>query len=273
MAIVTLTSDFGSKDYLAGAFKGRLLQRLPDCRLMDITHEVEPFNFAEAAYIIQNSVFHYPLHSYHLLLVNLFDSTHSLPLFAYHNGSYFGVADNGLLPMVIGGQPEQVIQLPLHPSQQYDTLAWAEAFARAIGKLESGEAFHEIGKEPESVSEKFSLKANYGDDFIDGRIVFIDRFGNVVVNITREEFERIGKGRPFTLAFNSRDHIQKINNGYPQVNEGSRLAFFNAAGFLEIAINKGNAAGLFGLQAFDHLANPEFIRSRMFYQTVRILFR
>ncbi len=122
------------------------------------------------------------------------------------------------------------------------------------------------------MSEKFSLKANYGDDFIDGRIVFIDRFGNVVVNITREEFERIGKGRPFTLAFNSRDHIQKINNGYPQVNEGSRLAFFNAAGFLEIAINKGNAAGLFGLQAFDHLANPEFIRSRMFYQTVRILF-
>ena len=272
MAIVTLTSDFGSKDYLAGAFKGRLLQRLADCRLMDISHEVEPFNFAEAAYIIQNSVFNYPEHSYHLLLVNLFDTTQSLPLLAYHKGHYFGVADNGLLPMVLGSQPEQVIKLNISASQQYNTLAWADAFADAIFKIEDGISFHLIGEEPESVVEKFSLQANYGEDFIHGRIIFIDRFENVVVNITRQDFERIGKGRPFTISFNSRDHIRRINDGYPQVVEGSSLAFFNSAGYLEIAVNKGNAAGLFGLQAFSHLANPEFMKSRMFYQTVRILF-
>jgi S-adenosylmethionine hydrolase len=272
VALVTLTSDFGSKDYLAGAFKGRLLQRLSDCRLIDITHEVEPFNFSEAAYIIQNSVFHYPEHSYHLLLVNLFDTTQSLPLMAYHKGNYFCVADNGLLPMVIGTQPEHAIKLSLPPSQQYNTLAWADTFADAISKIESGEPFHMIGEEPESIIEKLSLQANYGDDFIDGRIIFIDRFENVVVNITCQDFERVGKGRPFTIAFKSRDHIKRINDGYPQVGEGSSLAFFNSAGFLEIAVNKGNAAGLFGLQAFSHLANPEFIKSRMFYQTVRILF-
>jgi S-adenosylmethionine hydrolase len=272
VAIVTLTSDFGTKDYLVGAFKGRLLKQLVDCNIVDITHEVEPFNFAEAAYIIQNSIFEFPEHTYHLLLVNLFDATQSLPLLAFHKGHYLGSADNGLLPMVAGSLPELTIKLPLSENLQYNTLAWADVFADAIHKIESGKSFHHLGEEPDSIVEKISLQANYGEDFIDGRIIFIDRFENVVVNITRQDFERIGKGRTFSIAFKSKDYINKISDGYPQVNEGSKLAFFNAAGYLEIAVNKGNAAGLFGLKTFSERANPEFIKSRMFYQTVRILF-
>ncbi len=248
------------------------MQRLADCRIVDITHEVEPFNFAEAAYIIQNSVFHYPAHSYHLLLVNLFDTTQSLPILAFHQGLYFGAPDNGLLPMVLGGQPEMAIRLPIHKAVQYNTLSWADVWADAFYKIEKGESLHLIGEEPDALVEKFSLQANYGPDHIDGRIIFIDRFENVIVNITRDDFERVGKGRPFTITFKSKDHITKINEGYPQVIEGNKLAFFNSAGYLEIAVNKGNAAGLFGLKAFSDLANPDFIKSRMFYQTVRILF-
>ncbi len=272
MAIVTLTSDFGNKDYLAGAFKGRLLQQYSQCHIVDITHDISPFNFAEAAYIIKNSIGHYPEHSYHMLLVNLFDSTHSLPVLAFYKGQYFGVPDNGLLPMVLGGQPEQAVYLPIISAMQYNTLAWADLFGKAIHQVESGMPFNQLGAEPDQLAEKFHLLANFGDDYIDGRIIFIDRFENVVVNITRAEFETVGKGRPFTITFKSKDTIRRINDGYPQVSEGSTLAFFNAAGYLEIAVNKGNAAGLFGLQAFSHLSNPEFIKSRMFYQTVRILF-
>ena len=272
MAIITLTSDFGTKDYLAGAFKGRLLRHHAACQLVDITHDVPPFNFSEAAYIIKNSVLNFPEHSFHLLLVNLFDSATSLPLLAYHRGHYYAAADNGLLPMVLGTQPDQSILLNLPARLQYDTLAWADLFGKAIHHIESGLAFDKLGKEPELLVEKTNLLPNYGDDFIDGRIIFIDRFENVVVNITYDDFHRIGNGRPFAIMFKSRDTIRRISNGYPQVSEGSSLAFFNSAGYLEIAVNKGNAASLFGLQTFSHHANPEFIKSRMFYQTVRILF-
>jgi S-adenosylmethionine hydrolase len=272
VAIVTLTSDFGTKDYLAGAFKGRLLNRYAQCRLVDISHDIAPFNFAEAAYIIKNSVAHFPVHSFHLLLVNMFDSVNALPVLAFHEGQYFGVPDNGLLPMVLGSQPEQAISLSLPAGMQFNTLAWADCFGEAIAQIQSGLPFYQLGTEPEALVEKTSLLANFGDDYIDGRIIFIDRFENVVVNITRNDFEKVGKGRPFTIAFKSKDHIRKISLGYPQVSEGSSLAFFNSAGYLEIAVNKGNAAGLFGLQAFSHLSNPEFIKARMFYQTVRILF-
>ncbi len=272
MAIVTLTSDFGTKDYLAGAFKGRLLQQYLHCNFVDISHDISPFNFAEAAYIIKNSIEHFPVHSYHLLLVNLFDTTQSVPILAFHKGQYFGVPDNGLLPMVLGCQPEQAVSLPLLAAMQYNSLGWADLFGKAIQQIESGLPFYQLGTEPDHLTEKFNLLANFGEDYIDGRIIFIDRFENVVVNITRAEFENVGKGRPFTIAFKSKDTIRRIHDGYPCVGEGSSLAFFNSAGYLEIAVNKGNAAGLFGLQTFSHLANPEFIKSRMFYQTVRILF-
>jgi S-adenosylmethionine hydrolase len=272
VAIVTLTTDFGNKDYLAGAFKGRLLNSYAACRLVDISHDIAPFNFAEAAYIIKNSVQHFPEHSFHLLLVNMFDTVNAWPILSWHNGQYYGVPDNGLLPMILGEQPEQAVKLKLAPELQFNTLAWADLFGSAISDIQSGMPFHQLGPEPDAIMEKTSIQANYDNDYIDGRIIFIDRFENVVVNITRKDFEQVGKGRSFTITFKSKDNIRKISDGYPQVSEGSSLAFFNSAGYLEIAVNKGNAAGLFGLQAFSHLSNPDFVKARMFYQTVRILF-
>ncbi|HXW00662.1 MAG TPA: SAM-dependent chlorinase/fluorinase, partial [Anaerolineae bacterium] len=228
VAIVTLTSDFGTKNYLAGAFKGRLLQQHPGCSLVDITHDIPPFNFSEAAYIITNSVSHFPDHSFHLLLVNLFDTVTSLPVLAYHKGRYYGVPDNGLLPMVLGEQPDLAIMLPISAKQQYNSLAWADLFGKAIHHIEGGLALDSLGRQADMLLEKMKLQANYTDDYIDGRIIFIDRFENVIVNITREDFDRIGRGREFTLMFKSRDSITRISDGYPQVSEGSYLAFFNA---------------------------------------------
>jgi S-adenosylmethionine hydrolase len=108
---------------------------------------------------------------------------------------------------------------------------------------------------------------------MEGRIIFIDRFENVIVNINRTHFEEVRKGRPFQIEFKTDDVITKISEHYGQVNEGDKLAFFNTAGYLEIAVNKGNAAGLFGLQAITAGASEQFLKSRMFYQTVRIYFK
>ncbi len=272
MAVITLTSDFGNKDYLAGAFKGILLSMYPEANPIDISHEIAPFNFAEAAYIIRNSCPHFPEHSFHLLLVNLFDSENCSPLLAYHQGQYYGTANNGLLPMVLNGQPDKAILLTLPDKDKYNTLAWARVFGQTIRHIASGQPIDKLGTEVDHLLEKSNLQPNYGADFIDGRIIFIDRFENVIVNITRQDFEKTGKGRAFYIQFKANETIRKISLGYPQVPEGGMLAFFNAAGYLEIAVNKGNAAGLFGLQTFSHLSNPEFLKQRMFYQTVRILF-
>ncbi len=116
-----------------------------------------------------------------------------------------------------------------------------------------------------------------GNNWIEGQIIFIDNFENVIVNITKEEFEEQRKGRSFKIVFKRDEVIDKISETYADVAEGEKLALFNSAGYLEIAINKGNAAGLFGLQGFSEkqqqYAQQQFNNNRLFYQTVKVYFQ
>jgi S-adenosylmethionine hydrolase len=109
---------------------------------------------------------------------------------------------------------------------------------------------------------------------MDGQILFIDHFENVVINITREEFEEHRKGRGFRFAFNRNEVIEQVSNNYSSVGEIDKLAWFNSAGYLEIAIRHGNIAGLFGLQGFnDQMSTNGYTSdSRILYQTVRVFF-
>lgn len=111
-----------------------------------------------------------------------------------------------------------------------------------------------------------------GDNWIEGQILFIDNFENVVVNITHEEFEEQRKGRSFRIVFKRDEVIDKISEAYADVAEGEKLALFNSAGYLEIAMNKGNAAGLFGLQKFTDQSQSQYMQTRLFYQTVKVFF-
>ena len=97
-------------------------------------------------------------------------------------------------------------------------------------------------------------------------------FENVIVNITREEFEQRRKGRSFRIVFKRDEVIDKISETYADVGEGEKLALFNSAGYLEISIQKGNAAGLFGLQGFSEQSQNQYLQSRLFYQTIRVYF-
>ncbi len=93
-----------------------------------------------------------------------------------------------------------------------------------------------------------------------------------MVNISREEFEEQRRGRKFSIVFKRNEVIDRISESYADAPEGEKLATFNAAGYLEISINKGNAAGLFGLQGYLDQAQSPYIQSKLYYQTVKIFF-
>jgi S-adenosyl-L-methionine hydrolase (adenosine-forming) len=270
MAIVTLTSDIGQQDYLIGAIKGQLLQINPDFKLVDISHGLSPFNFSQAAYICRNAIKNFPPYSYHILLINLFDKKPEQLLMAFHNGQYLLCADNGLLTMILEEKPEYVIGLNLDKSEPMNTLHCAKTMGRAINRMLKGDRLQDIGELDSMFVEKHALKPLLGENWIEGQILFIDNFENVVVNITRQQFEEQRKGRNFVVTFKRDETITSISETYADVMEGEKLALFNSANYLEIAINKGNAAGLFGLQGFND-RDPN-LQSRLFYQTVRIHF-
>ena len=272
--LITLTSDIGRKDYMLGAVKGLLLKANYDFRIADITHEISPFNFPQAAYICSNAVKYFPDNTFHIILVNLFDKRPDHLLLAYHNNQYYACADNGLLTMILGSKPEKVAAILLDKTVQKDTLYCVSVFAKAIADVVAGKTLEQLGDTSINIVEKNPLKPMLGPNWMEGQIIFIDNFENVVVNITREEFEEQRKGRSFKIIFKRDEVIEKMSETYADVAEGDKLAIFNAAGYLEIAINKGNAAGLFGLQGFSEkqLQQNPALRNRPYYQTVRIQF-
>ena len=272
MALLTLTSDFGQKDYLVGAVKGQLAQIDPTFNIMDISHDLSPFNYPQAAYVCRNAIRQFPPFTYHLILVNLFEKKPEQLLLAFHNEQYLLCADNGLLTMILEGRPEMVIGLPMDKMAIKNTLYCIRVMGQAIQQLIGGSGLLSIGVPDVSFTEKNHLRPVFGDNWIEGQIIFIDHFENVIVNITREEFEERRKGRSFRIVFKRDEMIDKISETYADVGEGEKLALFNSAGYLEIAIQKGNAAGLFGLQGFTEQSQNQYLQSRLFYQTVRVYF-
>ena len=274
MPLLTLTSDIGSPDYLVGAIKAQLLQINPEFQIVDISHNIPPFNYPQAAYVCRSAIRNFPDHSYHLILVNLFEKKPEQLLLAFHHNQYFVCADNGLLTMILEETPEIVIGIPLEKTVAKNTIFLTSVMGKAINQLVNGESIKNIGIPDVKYTEKRHLRPTLENNAIEGQIIFIDNFENVVVNITRHEFEELRKGRGFKINFKRDEVIDHISQTYADVPEGEKLALFNSAGYLEIAINKGNAAGLLGLKGFSekNSQSRQILQNQLFYQTVRINF-
>ena len=272
MPLVTLTSDIGLQDYLVGAIKGRLYSVNPAFNIADITHHLPPFNYPQAAYICRNAIYNFPAHTFHIVLINLFDQKPQQLLLCYHNNQYILCADNGFITMILQGKPELVIGLPPATTYSLDALGCAQVFGKVINQVHNGTSVRELGEPDVDVIEKNHLRPLLGENWIEGQIIFIDNFENVIVNITRGEFEEQRRGRAFQIVFKRDEVIDTISESYADVNEGEKLALFNSAGYLEIAINKGNSAGLFGLHGFMEPSQSNYLQNKLYYQTVRVYF-
>jgi S-adenosylmethionine hydrolase len=274
MPLLTLTSDIGHQDYLVGAIKAQLLQVNPDFNIIDISHTISPFNYPQAAYICRSAFKNFPEFSYHIILVNLFEKKPEQLLLAFHKNQYILCADNGLLNMILEETPELVIGIQLDKLATRNTLYCADVMGKAVNQLLKGEPIQSIGEADTRYTEKNHLRPLLDNNWIEGQIIFIDNFENVIVNITRDQFEQQRKGRSFRIVFKRDEVIDRISETYADAAEGEKLALFNSAGYLEIAINKGNAAGLFGLKGFSEKSTQVsgIMQTQLFYQTVRVFF-
>jgi S-adenosylmethionine hydrolase len=274
MPVITLTSDIGLKDYLVGAIKGQLYQLCPNSQVIDISHRVSPFNFPQAAYLCKSALPQFPPGTCHFILVNLFDTIPDHFLVARHKDQYFFCADNGLLTMILDGRPEHTVNLPIDRQQEKNTLHIIRRFGAASLLLQEGYPLDELGPPAGDMVVRNNLMPTISSNWMEGQVIYIDNFENVITNITREQFEEQRKGRGFRIYVMRDESIMEISDNYSDVKEGDKLAMFNTAGYLEIAINKGNAAGLFGLQLSqkEKGQKDDFFQNRLFYQSIRIEF-
>lgn len=258
--VITLLSDFGYQDNFVAIVKGTLLGLGHDVDLVDLGHEVEPFHLLQCSYLLGSGFADFPKGTIHLCL---FDMMHQKPatiLCTEAFGHYFISADNGLLPLTLDGGLGAVYALP---EEAKDYKHWLRVVKDFLNEWPRKDDPLSGLSRVEPMVKTARLNPIMSDDAIEGQVIHIDRFENVVVNITKAQFERHCRGRRFRISF-IRDSITKISGSYNDVPVGEKLGMFNSAGFLEIAINQGKASSLLGLKLHND--------RQLIYQNVKIYF-
>ncbi|MCH2046450.1 MAG: SAM-dependent chlorinase/fluorinase [Saprospiraceae bacterium] len=249
MNIVTLTTDFGWKDYYVGVLKGKILSQGTATVFADITHQIENYNIVQAAFVVRNSYKSFPKGSIHLVSVNNVYAPERHFLAIEHEGHYFVGPDNGIFSLLFEQLPEKIYRLP--KAQQIHALDVNDYFAYAVNHIFQKQPFAEIGTPVRQILQRFSLRPILSRDQIRGSVIHVDNYGNVILNIDRELFFRGCKGRNFEIYFKRFDPITIIHEQYSDVPVGEVLCLFNSANYLEIAVNMGKASTLFGLDIDD----------------------
>lgn len=250
MGIITLTTDLGEVDYYVGSVKGKILSDCPDTTLVDLVHQVPRFNILHAAFVLRNAYPSFPEGTIHLIGVESTEPTQSRVLVALYRKQYFIAFDNGVLSLGLGGTPDEAVVLD-RSQLASQTFILRDLMVPAACALVKGSDMNELGRPVQSIEQRQLQEPVLVDESIRGNVIYIDHYGNAITNISRKLFTDRGQGKPFRFNFKRNETLTRISEHYHEVPEGEKLCIFNAAGYLEIAINKGQANRLMGLQLGD----------------------
>lgn len=272
MSLITLTTDFGLKDHFVGAVKGAIYSELPDATIVDISHDISPFNIAETAYVLKNAYKSFPDESVHIIGVDSELNAETKHIALKLDNHYFICPDNGVISMIASEfKPEKVVEINIHDRIE-SSFPVLDVFVKVACHLKRGGTLEVIGKEIEDYKKSIDLQPIISSDGnkITGSVIFIDNYGNAITNISRKLFNQVGRGRNFEL-LSDRYPFKKIYEKYSDIvnydlpkeerhSDGQRMALFNSAELIEIAMYRGSldtfggASNLLGLKYRSQLS-------------------
>jgi S-adenosylmethionine hydrolase len=251
MAIITLTTDLGDKDIYLAALKGSILKLLPTVNIVDITNSVAAYNIQQAAFILKNSFHYFPETTVHLIGIDTLYNEDTRYLGIKYKNHFFVGADNGIFSLMFDQEPQEIVELNIMQDLKFLHFPVADVFVKAACHLAGGNPLSEIGFPMPGIEKKMNLQPVIEKNIIKGVVIYVDSFQNVITNITKDFFTSIQQGRQFMLSFKRNETISHLSWHYNEVPEGEKLCLFGISDHLEIAINKGNASGLLGLNIGD----------------------
>lgn len=248
MALITFTSDLGTKDYYVASVKAKILQYNPNIQVIDISHHIEPFNIGHGAFVL-NAVFRdFPKGTVHLVSVHSLSAKSDKYIAVKMEEHFFVGTDNGLFSL-LSDRPYMSVELNMDDRGASLTFPEKNVFAFAAVSLASGKSIYDLGPQmpPNSLSKLNNRKVKATKNQIEGHVIYVDSLGNLVSNIHRKHMEEVGHGRAFSIVA-GRETIDKIRSFYYEVSPGDCCMLYNDLGFLELGINNGNASELLGLK-------------------------
>ncbi len=249
MRILSLTSDAGLNSHYIGAIKGAALSA-SNLQLMpvDINHQIPAFDIVRAAYSVKNFYTHYPESSIHLVSVNNFYGDKPSMLLVKDKGHYFILPDNGIITLIFETLPTHIRRYELDMSQRSPIIS---SIKEIISDLFSEKPWSKLGRSVRSVNQGLSFQPVIETERIRGTVIFVDIYGNVVVNVHKLLFESVFKNNEVVIYFKQNDPIKGLSVSYNDVEIGEPLCHFNSSNLLELSVNMGSASTLLGLNIDD----------------------
>jgi hypothetical protein len=246
--IVTLTTDFGTRDPYAGIMKAMVLTANPDARLVDITHEIPARDIVIAAFTLTRTYEYFPAGTIHVAVVDPEVGEKRKNIAILTQNHLFVGPDNGVFTMVL--QREKSIEIreiknpPFIAGRISNTFHGRDVFAPCAGHLSAGRLFTDVGPELRQIRYLKYPKVTQNGNILTGEIVSVDSFGNMITNISEPTFRSFVGRRRFEIYF-ATERFDTIIRHYSDVPQGTPLLLFGSSGHLEISINAGSAEEYF----------------------------
>jgi S-adenosylmethionine hydrolase len=248
--ILTLTSDFGLSDHYVAAMKGVILTICPQARIVDISHGVSPYDITEGAYLIAQAYPSFPRQTVHVVVVDPGVGTARRPILLEAAGQYFVGPDNGVLSMVYSREKHKI---RLISNDRYfrkpvsQTFHGRDIFSPVAAHVAAGVPPSRMGKLIQDyLRPSFEKPQRTGKRTWTGRILSIDRFGNIITNFQATEFPDLDR-KNFSLAIGPRQVVVMAHN-YAECGPGELFLIVGSSGYLEISVSQGSAAKAIGCE-------------------------
>jgi S-adenosylmethionine hydrolase len=248
--ILTLTTDFGLADHYVGAMKGVILSICPQAHIVDISHEIKPFEIGEGAYVIAQAYRWYPKGTVHTVVVDPGVGTLRRPILMQAAGQFFIAPDNGVLAMIYSREKHKIRQISndryfLKPVS--NTFHGRDIFSPVAAHIAAGVPPAKMGKTIDDyLRPAFEKPQRSGKRTWSGRILKIDRFGNIVTNFHVEEFPDLER-RDFIMKVGLRE-IPVLARNYAESSPGEVFLIVGSSGYVEVSVNQGSAAKALGCE-------------------------
>jgi len=251
---IGLLSDFGLDDHYVGALKGVLARLAPNARVIDITHQIPPFDLVAGGLALYQAYSHFPRKSSFVAVVDPGVGGPRRPILVETQDYFFFGPDNGLLSMALA---EQKIRRIVHLTQEKyfqkplsATFHGRDIFASVAAHLAQGLSPEFFGPELTDYERLPAFNPSFDAKQVVGRILAFDRFGTAITNLSRSFLQR-HYHRPLLRAQVGDKTLEGLKNHYAEVAPGEILLLFGSGGLLEIAVREGSAASALGLQRGD----------------------
>lgn len=253
MPIVTFTTDWGSKDHHVAAFKGDLFFIDPELRIVDISNDIGKFNSIHAAFLLKNVFPHFPDQTIHF--IGITGNEEARPEQPYvvmkAKGQYFLGHDSGIFSLLFGQDLYPYTRLDI--SRNEDPRTVQQKLVKAIGAIIKGN-FDFTSPSSIPLFQSYVAQPTISTHHIGASIIYIDTFGNAILNVDKKTFEEHRKNRPFTIHYRKADvSVEKIHANYSEVDSGELVVLFNQNEYMEMAINYGSAQQLLGIKISDQV--------------------